>query len=184
MLKKLALLALILCGAAICAEDRVGIYIATLGDDDAKIELECGSSAATVRNPVTRNPKLKLVQRSIMVALNGTDPVEVEFEAKAAANGIFRIVCQGWGEGMDHVYAECTKLEINGKEYIPNEKFKTVEFYGYRRMMEDLPVKGEETFKVKATFAKVSDDRAAELAAAAERRAAAKKAREAKKAAK
>ena len=184
MLKKLALTALILCGAAIYAEDRVGIYIETLGDDNAAIEIECGSPVATVRKPYSRNPKFQIVQRSLMVALNGTEPVEIEIEAKATANGVFRIVCQGWGEGSEHIYAECTKLEINGKEYIPSEKFKVVEFAGYRRMMNDLPVKGEGTFKIKATFAKVSDERAAELAAIAERQAAAKKAREAKQAAK
>ena len=161
--------------AAALAGERAGIYMILIGDSRADLEITSKSSAVTVGKDLFCSEDKPQVQRSAMVVIEDKDPVEVELEATPSVAGTFRIVCQGWGEGREHAYVECSKFEVNGNQVIPSEEFKSIDIYGYHIMLKDFNVAAGKPVKIKAIFSKISDERLAELAAAAERRAAARK---------
>lgn len=166
MLKKMCLLALILCGAAVFAGDRAGICLLVFGDPEATIDFVSGSPAVKL-GEYERDPEKNALMRSVFVELAENAPVEIEFDAIPSASGRAMILCRGCGEKDGFVYVACSKLAVNGKRIIPTARGRGRAFYSLSPMTELFAVEAGKPVKIKATFAKISAERSAKLAAAA-----------------
>lgn len=170
MLKKLCLLALVLCGAAVFAGDRAGIYLLILGDpDEATIEIKSGSPAVKILDQEGYKSQGAL-SRGVVVDIDEKAPVEIELEFVPSVGRAAMILCRGMGETEnDFVYVDCTKFDVEvAGQKLPS---KPQAFKSLRPLAPRFRAEAGKPIKVKATLAKATPERIAEIEAAVKKEA-------------
>ena len=187
MLKKFCSALLILLGIAVTVEaaERVNLRIIVQGDSEAQIALESKNPKIRIGKPAQAKGKVPGRLIGAIIPLNAGGSTEVEMTAKISGNGKLLISAAGYGEAANrkrsNIWVDCTALEVNGRKLIPMGKRKLVSFFRWRSLAAATPVIGEQTFTIKATFAKTPEARAAKLNEAAQKRAEKQKAKLAQK---
>ena len=148
------------------------------GDDDVGVRVVSKSSNLSVGEYLELPGKTRGRTLPVFCNLDENGEAEMEVTVEFFGNGSFNVGCSAFGEPAPDtkkrplIWVECTRLEVNGELQIPAAGSKVVPFSKWYRISKNQQQSNYGSYTVKATFKKVSPERAAKLAEQAKRGAA------------
>ena len=114
----------------------------------------------------------------VFCTLDENGEAELELTIEVSGDGRFNIGCGAFGnpdpktKKRPVTWVDCTALTVNDKTEIPGAKIKVIPVARWRLVSRTWKQTDTKTYVIKASFEKVSADRAAKLSAQAKRNAA------------
>ena len=148
----------------------VRITFTLVGDAGASFSI-VSKSANVHPSKILPLPNNRGRTQPVFCNLNENGEAEMELTIEVTGDGDFNVGGSAFGNPAPDtkerplIWVDCTGLTVNGKKQIPGAKVKVVPFSRWRRISRNWNQTETVTYVVKASFAKVPEERAAKLTA-------------------
>ena len=155
MLKKLFAVMLAAVGfAAVNAAEKVQLQLNVL--QDSKAEFEVIEVSENVKANAKPHPFKKIPGRGqgFVVTLEAEGETEIAIKLKISGKGLYFLSGCGFGAKGKQIPIRCTKLEINGRAFVPDANGKPFDFNTWRKLTgkDNLSLDGSEELTIRASF--------------------------------